>query len=153
VDSSLPVLVSRLPDRRALTRLVRAALRNEVAHVELAHAPQRADAHTLDQALHHYFAYRARQLGSDIRELLRVGALSLAGGFAILVGCLALRHAMIVGPPVLDRTIAEQGLLILGWVAIWRPAEILLYDWWPLARRLALLRRLQSVPVEVRGTG
>jgi eukaryotic-like serine/threonine-protein kinase len=48
VDSSLPVLVSRLPDRRALTRLVRAALRHEIAQVELAHAPARAQAHTLD---------------------------------------------------------------------------------------------------------
>jgi serine/threonine protein kinase len=48
VDSSLPVLVSRLPDRRSLTRLVRAALRHEVAQVELAYGPQTSHAHTLD---------------------------------------------------------------------------------------------------------
>src|SRR5262249_34387125 len=48
VDSSLPVLVSRLPDRRALARLVRAALRHEVAQVELTAAPLRSEAHTLD---------------------------------------------------------------------------------------------------------
>jgi serine/threonine-protein kinase len=48
VDSSLPVLVSRLPDRRAFARLVRAALRHEVAQVELAYGPQRAETHTLD---------------------------------------------------------------------------------------------------------
>jgi serine/threonine-protein kinase len=48
VDSSLPVLVSRLPDKRALTRLVRAALRHEVAQVDLTHGPQKAEAHTLD---------------------------------------------------------------------------------------------------------
>jgi len=42
------VLVSRLPDRRALTRLVRAALRHEVAQVELTRGPQKAEAHTLD---------------------------------------------------------------------------------------------------------
>ncbi len=42
------MLVSRLPDRRALTRLVRAALRHEVAQVELTNGPQRADPHTLD---------------------------------------------------------------------------------------------------------
>ena len=43
------MLVSRLPDRRALARLVRAALRHEVAQVALAsNGPQRADAHTLD---------------------------------------------------------------------------------------------------------
>ena len=42
------MLVSRLPDRRALTRLVRAALRHEVAQVELTRGPQKAEAHTLD---------------------------------------------------------------------------------------------------------
>jgi serine/threonine-protein kinase len=48
VDSSLPVLVARLPDRAALARLVRAALRHDVVHVELASAPERTEAHTLD---------------------------------------------------------------------------------------------------------
>ena len=31
------------------------------------------------------------------------------------------------------------------------PAEALLYDWWPLARRRALLRQLAAIPIEVRG--
>jgi serine/threonine-protein kinase len=48
VDSSFPVLVSRLADKRALTRLVRAALNNEVAEVPLSQPPQRSEAHTLD---------------------------------------------------------------------------------------------------------
>ena len=39
------MLVSRLPDRRALSRLVRAAVRNEVAQVVLSsNGPQRAEA-------------------------------------------------------------------------------------------------------------
>jgi hypothetical protein len=49
-----------------------------------------------------------------------------------------------------DRAIVDEGLLILGWVALWRPTEALLYDWWPLARRRMLLRRLASIPIEVR---
>ena len=42
------MLVSRLPDRRALARLVRAALRHEVAQVVLTEAPRQAQPHTLD---------------------------------------------------------------------------------------------------------
>ncbi|HEY8072943.1 MAG TPA: hypothetical protein VIF62_02505, partial [Labilithrix sp.] len=48
MDASLPVLVTRLPDRRALARLVRAALRHEVAQVQLAEGPRKAQPHTLD---------------------------------------------------------------------------------------------------------
>jgi hypothetical protein len=36
----------------------------------------------------------------------------------------------------------DEGLLILGWVANWRPIEIFFDDWWPLARRRRLFRRL-----------
>lgn len=43
----MPVLVTRLPDRRALARLLRAALRHEIAQVPLTEAP-RQGTHTLD---------------------------------------------------------------------------------------------------------
>ena len=44
--------------------------------------------------------------------------------------------------------VALSGLLILGWVANWKPLETFLYDWWPIRRRLRLYRRLQKAPVE-----
>ena len=44
----------------------------------------------------------------------------------------------------------EESFLILGWVANWRPLEIFLYDWWPVARRRDLYRRLSSASVETR---
>ena len=43
----------------------------------------------------------------------------------------------------------NEGLIILGWVANWRPVEIFLYDWWPIARRRRLYRRLAGARVQV----
>jgi hypothetical protein len=48
------------------------------------------------------------------------------------------------------RDIVREGLTIGGWVAMWRPMEIYLYDWWPIWRRGLLLRRLGRMDVEVR---
>jgi len=45
-----------------------------------------------------------------------------------------------------------EGLLILGWVALWRPLEIFLYEWWPLRRRMNVLRQLAQAPVWIRPT-
>ena len=42
-----------------------------------------------------------------------------------------------------------ESLLILGWVANWRPLEIFLYDWAPIVRRRALYRRLAGARGEV----
>lgn len=109
-------------------------------------------ARTLPQAVNNYFAYRERQLRKDLLKLLRYGAVSLVIGLLFLMACLTLRRVLLAHPIVIDQSIVDEGLLILGWVAMWRPIEVLLYDWWPLARRRAILRRLASIPVEVRAT-
>ncbi|HXR37346.1 MAG TPA: hypothetical protein VN754_15420 [Candidatus Binataceae bacterium] len=120
-----------------------------VVHLPAAEAASDA-AQTLPDAVHNYFAYRERQLRADIKRMLRVGAISLAIGLVFLVACLGLRRLLVAAPLAIDRSIVDEGLLILGWVAMWRPTEALLYDWWPLARRCALLRRLSVTRVEVR---
>ncbi|MEH2673645.1 hypothetical protein DXU07_31005 [Bradyrhizobium elkanii] len=48
------------------------------------------------------------------------------------------------------RRLLEESLLILDWVANWRPLEIFLYDWWPLVRRRDLYRRLSRAVIETR---
>lgn len=120
-----------------------------VVHLPKSEADSEA-ARTLPDAVHNYFAYRERQLRADILRLLRYGAVSFIIGLAFLIACLGLRRWLVALPLVVDRTMIDEGLLILGWVAMWRPTEALLYDWWPLARRRALLLRLASIPVEVR---
>ena len=83
--------------------------------------------------------------------MLRVGQLSLIIGLAVLGVCI-LGGRLIrttLGEEPLARFLSES-LIILGWVANWRPLEIFLYDWWPLARRRRLFQRLAGAPVEVR---
>jgi hypothetical protein len=46
--------------------------------------------------------------------------------------------------------IVREGLLIGGWVAMWRPLEIFLYDWWPIRADIRLATRLSAMPVEIR---
>ncbi len=106
---------------------------------------------SLPDAVHNYFTYRERQARADVLRLLRYGAASFAIGILFLSVCLALGRALTVSASLWDPALIREGLLILGSVAMWRPTEVLLYDWWPLARRRALLRRLAAIPIEVRG--
>lgn len=105
----------------------------------------------LPEAFRRYFSDRATAVQGDINELFRIGRRSLAIGIAILVLCLlsaqfAVR-ALFEGPL---RRLLEESLLILGWVANWRPLEIFLYDWLPLIRRRDLYWRLARAVVESR---
>jgi hypothetical protein len=120
-----------------------------VVHLPQSEAQGEA-ARTLPDAIHNYFAYRERQLRADMLRLLHFGGISFLIGLAFLIGCLLLRRWLLVQSLGFDRAILGEGLLILGWVAMWRPTEALLYDWWPQAARRALLRRFAQIPVEVR---
>jgi hypothetical protein len=45
--------------------------------------------------------------------------------------------------------LVREGVLIGGWVAMWRPLEILLYAWWPIQRDARLYDRLGDMPVRI----
>ena len=108
-------------------------------------------AQDLPEAISRYFAGRAAVIQRDLNELFRVGRISLTIGVAILITCLFSAHfaaGYLVEAPF--RRTAEESFLILGWVANWRPLEIFLYDWWPVARRRDLYRRLSIATIERR---
>jgi len=39
--------------------------------------------------------------------------------------------------------------VIGGWVAMWRPMEVFLYDWWPIRADARLADRLSAMPVRI----
>ncbi|HUJ02157.1 MAG TPA: hypothetical protein VLW75_00850 [Rhizomicrobium sp.] len=108
-------------------------------------------AEQLRDALSRYFTYRADMTGRDLNEMFRVGRLSLAIGIAVLAACIVTAGfaSRMFGTGELARFVNE-GIIILGWVANWRPIEILLYDWWPLVRRRNLYRRLAASEIELK---
>jgi len=101
-------------------------------------------------AVHNYFDYRHLALGRELRLKLQQGRISLAIGLAFLFLCIAARQVVgVLGEGMLVE-IVEEGLLIIGWVAMWRPLEIFLYDWWPIAQARNLYAKLRTMPMEVR---
>jgi hypothetical protein len=100
----------------------------------------------VEDAVRRYFAARATIKRLEFGQLMRRGRLSLVVGSIFLASCLLLGQlvAKSSGGPVAD--IIREGLTIAGWVAMWRPLEIYLYDWWPLfeeRRRLDLLAKIR----------
>ena len=105
----------------------------------------------IGEAFANYFHHRAEATDRDLRELFRVGWRSLAIGLVVLVVCLV--SSQVVAKMIRNDVVArvlEESLIIVGWVANWRPLEIYLYDWWPIRRRIQLYRRIAAAPVQVR---
>jgi len=100
-------------------------------------------------ALNRYFDYRAGIVRGDLNELFRVGRTALVIGLSVLAFCSVAAQfpERIFGETPFSRFLQES-LIILGWVANWKPIEIFLYDWWPLMRRRNLYRRLAEAKVQ-----
>jgi hypothetical protein len=105
--------------------------------------------HLLEAAVHNYFAYRAKLNRLEFRYLLKQGRISLMIGLAFLAGCMLMSQLLRQHAGTLP-IVLREGLIIAGWVAMWRPMEIFLYEWWPLLRRGRLYEKLSRMRVEVR---
>ncbi|EFK96532.1 conserved hypothetical protein, membrane [sediment metagenome] len=102
------------------------------------------EARSLPESIANYFGYRARQARVELGRLLRRALVNLAIGLLFLAACLALRRSMLAAG---THELLAEGLLIIGWVALWRPVEMFLYDWWPLLRRQRRLQAVAQMPV------
>lgn len=120
-----------------------------VIHLPHTEAEREEAAHVGD-AIQNYFAYRAEVVAWELRDLFRIGRSSLLIGVAVLATCVVLGRTLgdVFGGGYLGRFF-DEGLIILGWVANWRPIQIFLYDWQPLARRRRLYKRLAQARVRL----
>jgi len=100
-------------------------------------------------AIHNYYGYKVELVRGELKQLLRQGRISLAIGLAFVVSCLLLAAAIETFSSGHFARIARESLTIIGWVAMWRPAQIFLYDWWPLTGRIKVFENLRFARVSV----
>jgi len=102
------------------------------------------------EAVRAHFTRRARSLGRRLRRLLRRGLASLGIGLAFLIAVFLTGQfaGLVMGASGIG-ILFRESLLIVGWVAMWRPLEIFLYDWWPIAGERRLHDRLSRITVRV----
>ena len=101
-------------------------------------------------AVRGHFSYELEQLGRRLREHLRRGQMFLGVGLTVLVVFLTLAELTMSLPSGPLREILREGLVITGWVAMWRPLEVLLYDWWPMVDERRHISRILEAPVSIR---
>lgn len=104
----------------------------------------------LREAVHEFFTHRAQAARRRLRQLLSIGRISLLVGMVFLAVAVGLGD--IVASAMKGERLGQllrEGLVICGWVAMWRPLEILLYGWWPIRTDARLYDRLSAMPVRI----
>ena len=117
--------------------------------IHLEHWPDDDPGPKIAEAVHHFFAYRAKLNRLEFHRLMQQGRTSLVIGLAFLAACLLVIRFLlsrVAGPWT---GFLRESLMIAGWVAMWRPMQIFLHDWWPVRRRGRVYVKLSQMPVEV----
>lgn len=120
-----------------------------VVHVDRPSDPP-TDGPQIADAVHEYFRARAKAVQSKLRLVFRYGRISL------VIGVVALGASVAIGSLV-ERWLGgsqvagllRESFLIGGWVAMWKPIETFLYEWWPIRAEERLFDRLSKMPVTV----
>jgi hypothetical protein len=119
-------------------------------HVHVERLPPDGDPTAMvAEAIHNFFDYKAELTRRELSQLLEQGRTSLGIGLAFLILCLLAADLIAKVAAGTFLNIVRESLTIGGWVAMWRPLQIFLYDWWPLMRRRNIYRSLGRAHVRV----
>jgi len=104
----------------------------------------------ISDAMHASFQRRAQAKRRALRKLLREGRISLVIGILFLAAAIFVSD--FVSGLISNENYAwlvQESVVIGGWVALWHPINIFLYDWWPIHSEQRLFERLSRMPVRL----
>lgn len=116
-------------------------------------APPANGAALIRDAVHTSFQRRALAKRRALKKLLREGRISLVIGIAFLAAAIFISDYL--AGFISNENYAwlvQESVVIGGWVALWHPLNIFLYDWWPLRAERRLFERLVQMQVKVVNT-
>jgi hypothetical protein len=105
---------------------------------------------TVVEAIQTHFAYLLGRLRKELRTHVQQGQVKLVLGLVMLATFLTLSRLSAWFAEGTAQQVMQEGFSIVGWVAMWRPIEVLLYDWWPLLRQRRTLQRVADAEVEIK---
>jgi len=112
------------------------------------HHPTFLKAKDVEEAIFTYFSFELESSQNDFRLLFRQGRITLLLGLAFLGSCYSIYFFTKDRSDLFFGFLGES-LHVLGWVAMWKPINLFLYEWWPIHDRIVLMRRLTKIKVEI----
>lgn len=134
-----------------IERATRSHNRNKILLTIEFQSGESVDFEQVTLAVKKNFGNRRHESQESLKETLRHGRRSLVVAFilvAIVLSTIEI-NKHIFPENGLTRTLSES-LTILGWVALWRPAELLLYEWRPFKREMKLFSRLEQSEIQIK---
>ncbi|AKB78359.1 hypothetical protein MSHOH_1876 [Methanosarcina horonobensis HB-1 = JCM 15518] len=106
----------------------------------------------LKVAIKNHFSYKKLLTEIELKRLLDQGRKNFIIALTFLFLCLLVIRLLATFEESLVNTLFSEGLLIIGWVAMWEPVHIFLYGWWPIVHKRNIYEKITHMDVYI-GTG
>ncbi len=120
-----------------------------VIHIEEAETKE-LPKDSIREAIHSYLSYKIDLQRSELKSFIKRAQLYLAIGLLVLGSCIGVAQSLHIPSPPGAIGILREGIVIFGWVSIWKPIELILFDWYPLFEKLRFYKKLLETEIEIR---
>jgi hypothetical protein len=105
---------------------------------------------SIREAIHSYFIYKTDLQRGDLKTFIKRAQLFLLIGLVVLGSCIGVAQSLTIPSPPGAIGILREGIVIFGWVSIWKPIELILFDWYPLFEKLRYYKKLLATEIDIR---
>jgi len=105
------------------------------------------------ESIKSYWDYQIELFERDLKSFFKRAQLFMLIGLVVLAACITIAQSIAVPSPPGFLGVLREGIVIFGWVSLWKPIELLLFDWYPLFEKVRLYRKLLKTDVEIGTVG
>lgn len=105
---------------------------------------------TIKSAVNDFFKYRVDITQKKLNMTFSLGFRTLFIGLTFLAGSIFISGLLKENyEKGLLYSFLKEGLILTGWVSMWKPVNIFLYEWWPLVTQRNLYDSLSRIEIDV----
>jgi len=105
---------------------------------------------SIREAIRSYFSYKIDLQRGDLKTFMKRAQMFLFIGLLVLGSCIGVAQSLTIPTPPGPLGILREGIVIFGWVSVWKPIELILFDWYPLFEKLRLYKKLLKTDIDIR---
>jgi len=104
-----------------------------------------SEAVILEKSVREFFIYKAKVRLLDFKFKIKNGLKSVFIGLGFLFMCIFISNSFLSTSNTIFERFFLEGLSVLGWVSLWNPVQIFLYEIWPIIASSKTLKRCSKV--------
>ncbi len=104
----------------------------------------------VEEAFRAHFEEARDRAKRDRRRQRGTGFVALFIALPAMAALLALSQFIVLWVPGSGGAMLKEGLILSSWILMWRPAEVLIYDWIPVRHERRVLAKLLAADLAVR---